>query len=478
MRKTILFLSLLTAFLVTMVSCKDNDKVFDTPITDDMFSFKPIEGGAVMNYKITDPSVSKVKVEYVTDLGLSIYKKGDYAADTLLLDGFAQAQNGVEAKVSFLNNRGEESEVKIYKFNTLASSLYSFFDNLKVDSYWDGFSLTYQVKGYVNGSATVSFVGENPNTHGIDTLLLENFTLESTEKPQLKLFTIDESQRQPEYTVVISTEDANLNVIRKEVYEGVKGIGREMIPNNKNGEPLFELLDPFGKSKETPEPILEARDGRPGALSWKYLFDGDTKGARSFDYYNKSYATPPFTFLTKEDGINTPDNNVYFVLDLKQKAMVGEMRFYSRYRDDAKVNSDFVGYDFSYYFRLPCNIQVYAWTADEPYDVNADQSTIPDSNWKLMGTFEQDPQAASTDRWYYIKSKNDYKYSVKSKAECQEMEPLFAPIFFDFDENEYRYFKIVFGATYYPDRYLYAPYYINTYNMVTCHEIEVYAKSK
>lgn len=95
---------------------------------------------------------------------------------------------------------------KNFLFNTLASNLYTFFDNIEVSSYWQGFQVTYELKGLVNGSATIFFVGENPNTHVRDTLTLENFQLESGR--YTKAYSLDASQQQSSYTVVVTTEDS------------------------------------------------------------------------------------------------------------------------------------------------------------------------------------------------------------------------------------------------------------------------------
>lgn len=470
MRKAIFFL---IAAALCLGGCKENDEIFNTPIGDEMFSFKPVEGGAVLTYTLTDPLISKVKVDYTDEFGVKVQKLGDYSADTLLLDGFNTRQENVDVRVSFLDNNGVESQVKNYKFSTLPSNLYSFFDNnLKVESYWDGFQVSYNVSGNVSGSATVFMVGENPNTHAVDTLMLENIPLQSSPYTQVKQYSIDESQQQEEYTVVITTEDMSQRIARREVFKNIKGLQREILPNNNNGEPIFELLDPFNKSQEMP--INESSsDYRPGALGKKYLFDGDTKGTTATKYYRRGYATPPFTFLTKENAIHTDNNDVYFVLDVKQEAMIGEMRFYYKYEDQYARNRDFGEWNTSYLYKLPCSIKVYAWTAQEPYDVNADQSTIPATNWKLMGTYSQDPNIQTSDRYYYNKDKQGI-VTVGSLEQLNQLKALYASVSFNFDENMYRYYKIEFDATYNPlDR---PDLYANVYNQVTCHEIEVYAK--
>lgn len=465
MKKILLFLGIASS--LCLGSCADSDKAgFDTPIGQEMFSIKPVEGGAVLQYKLSDARINKVKVEYTDEFGQSVYKVGDYSIDTLLLDGFNVAHTNVPVKVSFIDRNSHESETQMMNFNTLPSNLYTFFDHVKVAPYWEGFQLTYELKGLVGGSATVFFVGENPNTHALDTLTLENFQLESG--THVKAYSVDLSQRQPFYTVAITTEDTRQRIVKKEVYTGIVGIDREIFPNTN-----FELLDPFHKSKEMA--YNSSSNYKPGAFGKGYLFDGDIKGTKASDYYTLGRATPPFTFYAGPNALHTPENDVYFVLDTKEPLMLGEMRFYAKYRDGYATNQDFGSSANSYDTKLPCAIKVYAWTASEPYDPGIDQSTIPAEKWKLMGAYTSDPSAQTIDRWYCNKEQKTI-VTVKSLAELNPLEPLYASVSFAFDTNEYRYYKIEFEATY---KDLSNPIYNhNNDNMVTCHEIEVYAKKE
>ncbi len=454
--------------ILCLWSCSDNDQLkFDTVISDNMFTFTAVEGGARLTYNLSDPRISKVKITYKDEYGALIYKVGDYSVNTILLDGFNTAQNSVPVRISFLDRNDNESEVRDMTFSTLSSSLYTFFDNVKVGSYWDGFQLTYELQGEVNGSATVYFVGENPNTHARDTLTLENFQLEAGKFT--KAYTLDESQRQSNYTVVVTTEDSKQRIARKQTWTDIVGIEREVLPNAD-----FVLLDPFKLSREEVYNPNGGSGYAPGAFGTKYLFDGDVKGTLGVQYYRPGYATPPFTFLTKENALHKDGNDKYFVLDIKKPAMLGEMRFYFRYPDGFAVNRDFSepGGGDGYYTKLPCNITIYAWVASEPYDPNADQSTIPSVNWKQIGKVSQDPNVANTERWYY---NANMKLNPKTKADLDALQPRYLSVPFDFDENQYRYYKIEFDGTY---NDLILPSNNNGKDRVTCHELEVYAKKQ
>ncbi|WP_321518106.1 DUF4959 domain-containing protein [uncultured Bacteroides sp.] len=467
MKKLIFFLNLMA--ILCLWSCSDNEQLkFDTTISDNMFTFTAVEGGAKLTYKLSDPRISKVKITYKDEFGDLIYKVGDYSVNTILLNGFNNAKNSVPVRVSFLDSKDNESEVRDMSFSTLASNLYTFFDNVKVGSYWDGFQLTYELKGQVNGSATVYFVGENPNTHARDTLTLENFQLEAGKFT--KAYSLDESQRQSNYTVVVTTEDSKQRIARKQTWAGIVGMERVQLPNAN-----FELLDPFKLSREE---AYNPNGGsyNPGAFGKQYLFDGDVKGTLGVLYYRPGYATPPFTFLTKENALHKDGNDKYFVLDIKKPAMLGEMRFYFRYGDGFAVNKDFDEAGGSgnggYYTKLPCSVTIYAWVASESYNPNADQSTIPSVNWKQIGKVSQDPSSAKTERWYY---NANLKSNPKTKADLDALKPLYLSVPFDFDENEYRYYKIEFDGTY---NDLILPANNNGKDRVTCHEIEVYAKKQ
>ena len=267
--------------------------------------------------------------------------------DTLVLDGFNQVHENVPVKVSFLDKNEQESKVMNFTFDTRPSALYSFFDKVEVSSYWNGFQVICDLEGRTEGSASVYFVGINPTTKLRDTIFLENFRL--TNGHSVKAYSLDDSQQQEDYTIVITTEDDRQRIARKQIWTGVKGATRALIPNYN-----FELFDPFNKSKEMPR---STDSWNPGALGKGYLFDGDVKGTQALEYYRRGYATPPFTFLAGPNALNRPGNDVYFVLDIKEPAIVGEMRLYMRIQDEGAINHDF---DNGYYTKLPCNVQVYA----------------------------------------------------------------------------------------------------------------------
>lgn len=146
-----------------------------------------------------------MKAEYTDEYGTRVYKVADYAVDTLILDGFNQVHENVPVKVSFLDKNEQESKVMNFTFDTRPSALYSFFDKVEVSSYWNGFQVICDLEGRTEGSASVYFVGINPTTKLRDTIFLENFRL--TNGHSVKAYSLDDSQQQEDYTIVITTED-------------------------------------------------------------------------------------------------------------------------------------------------------------------------------------------------------------------------------------------------------------------------------
>jgi hypothetical protein len=458
MKKIYLFLTLLVALCWTACSDDDNGG-FDVAISEEMFSFTPTEGGAIMHYSLADRRINKVSVEYTDEFGEPVYKVADYSIDTLVLDGFNQAHTGVPVKVTFLDKNENTSESLNFTFDTRPSSLYTFFDEVEVNSYWNGFQLVFDLEGRAEGSASVYFVGTNPTTKERDTLFLENFRLEAGHN--VKAFSMVDSQIQDSYTVVVTTEDNRQRIVREQVWNNVIGVTRKLIPSTN-----FELLDPFNKIMTLP--YTTTQYNRPGALGAEYLFDGDVKGTRAAEYFSAGWATPPFTFLAGPNALNREGNECYFVLDIKEPAIVGELRFYMRIKDGYATNQQF---DNDYFTKLPCNIQVYAWIGSGDYDPATNPGTT--SDWEHVGNFEQDPNAALVNRWY-INPTNNQVDEVRTIAELNAVGPYFISVALPFGEKEYRFFKLEFRETYID---LYTPsYYHNNNNNVTFHELEVYGQ--
>ena len=129
-------------------------------------------------------------------------KIASYAYDSLVLDGFNEARNNVPVRVSLLNQSNEASKAMEFTFNTQDSGPVAFFNDIEVLPYWDGFQVKYKVPGAATGLCNVFFIGTNPMTRELDTLLLETFAIEAGEN--VKYFSL--AQKRDVNTVVVKTE--------------------------------------------------------------------------------------------------------------------------------------------------------------------------------------------------------------------------------------------------------------------------------
>lgn len=468
--KTIYILGL--AALLGFASCgSDSEDVFDTPISDDMFSFTPYQGGATMHFTISDPNVHYVQAEYTNEYGESVKKLADMGVTTLNLDGFNNAATNVPVKISFMDRNYKVSSTVEKTFSTEKSNLLNFFDSVKVGSFWDGFRVSYRLSGQVAGSATVYFVGESQTTHVRDTITLDNFEL-VTGASSSHSYKMTANQQQEKYTVVLTTEDNAQHVVKREVYSDIAGLDSKILSNSG-----FELFDPFNKSVEDPE--VHPADRAPGGLSSKYLFDGDKNGVKAMEYYTigQTKCVPPFIWLAGPNAYADDENDCYFVLDTKQPLVVAQMRFYGNwYHPNDNYNTQLGGW---IYGNNPCAVEVYGFNGTD-YNVDDDRAgKYTDADWTQVGTFNQSPYCAWKDRWYNDAANNSF-YSTKMKTveEFQKAENKYFDVVFDFDGKSYRYFKLRFL-----DHYLFKQA-INGYsmsdnntNLLMLSEIDVFANA-
>ena len=454
MKNISLFLLLLGCIWWT--SCSDDDSDFETAINNNMFRFTPVSGGAMMYYNLSDPCVYKVKVTYVDEFGKPVYKIADYAADSLLLDGFYKQQRGVPLWVSFLNKNEKESKVLECTFDTDPSMLYACFESMKVEPSWTGLKLSYDLSGRAEGLLSVYFVGINPYTKLQDTIFLKNFPLKTG--GDVKILNIDDSQRKSEYTVMVTSEDNRKRIIHKQIFAKVEGV--EVVKLQPK-----EFHDPFGLSNE--KPYDNTNYTRPGAKGRAYAIDGDTKGTTGMKYYRGGRTTPTYSFLAGPNALYRGNNKPFFILEMNEVVMPGELRLYCRLKDNGTRDRDFPS---NYYECLPCNVQVYGWIGDADCDPS-DQDQNEDK-WEWLGSYEQDPynDELSSNRWFM--PNNKFMTALTSLAAFEMASPVFLSIEFPYSQETYKYFKLEFRDTY---REFYNRW-TNPNDYVTFQEVELYGK--
>ena len=193
---------------------------FDVATEFQDLEFKPVPGGAVMSYTLPkNLDIFGVRVRYTDAWGGQQMRDGSYLADTLLLDGFTEAQSGVPAQVCFFDHNMMESAPMDVTFATEKSATVAVFDNLAVNPFWGGFNVTYTAPEEVNGIIHVFYIGTNPLTHEPDSILLTSVPI--TEGGDTLNFV--PQQGMDSYDVVVRTDDYKGKRIKQAVFAGLFG---------------------------------------------------------------------------------------------------------------------------------------------------------------------------------------------------------------------------------------------------------------
>ncbi|WP_176554990.1 DUF4959 domain-containing protein [Butyricimonas sp. Marseille-P3923] len=471
---------LLLAFICGLFACKDDDGgQFEIVVDSDKLRLVPVEGGAILYYKFDDPEINLVKAVYESEFDGEITRMGNVASDSIVLSGFHKPHQGVKIKVSLLDRSYNESTPIEMTVDTKASSMYAVLDEhadnrqaFDVISYWDGFSISSDLTGNVEGTVIVSFIGINPFTKLQDTVQLDMFTLEQGK--YRKSYSISDNQKEQlkdgKVTAVIKTLDHNAKVVRHRVYPDIVTMERVKLPNAN-----FEFYDPFKKSIEID---LGGDDEIPSATTnkfgWKYLFDGDIKGTRrAKTYYEILKRANQFTFLTDVGAVPMEgEEQPFFVIDIKNETVIGEVRLYAMVNlfQGSQSNNFNMGAEDVYYGRLPSNFSIYGCCDYDP--ANGKTS----GTWEKIGEFKQKGTRIS-DRWFAdpdkVKMNPDMSYLVyyvprtQSLVEVEALGPYFLSVPIEFTGKQYRYLKLEFHEV-----------YDDVNGRVTFHEFEVYAKKE
>lgn len=425
MRNTILLFIL----LVGLCSCQDDENNFNVSLDDVSVTFEPRAGGAVMLYQVPDNSeIYAIQASYENDFGETVVKQATYLMDSILLDGFKAARQNIPINISLRNEQNEESVAKQMTFEVNASATYSFFEQIEVLPYWNGFMVIYETPRYVDGYANIFYMGTNPMTQELDTLLLETFQIEGGR--DTIYYPLE--QERDNNTVIISTEDFKGHFVRQQIWTDIAAYGMEKM-ESKN----FEILDPL-------DIVLE--DESTNMIGPKYLFDGDTKGTQRMA--NTTYDELEYTFIMGPDAIGK-----YIILDLKETKIIAKMRFYG-----ILYSSKYFGYfwENSYTNKLPNEITILGSNTPDEED-----------SWKQIGYYKESPNLTESS-WAY--PTNDYNNRVEDYEALVKADPCYVDVPFIISTQAYRYYKIVINSCFT------VPYYLNNSENVTFHELEVYAK--
>lgn len=434
---------------ILLSACKDEENAFQPAIGTEAFSFKPIAGGSIMHYKLpADKDIAGINVRYKNFCGKDIIRTSSALLDSITLIGFNEAKENVNAEVRLVKRNGEESEPIAVNFSTKASAPWAFFDNVKVKSGWNGFTVDTDNPDNATGMAHIFYLGTNPLNGEPDTVLIKSFNLE----PGKESLVFNVKQKREKNTIVIRTEDFNGYMVREEVYPDVISYNTKKLEKEN-----FDFY--CDKSVEDEE----------GMLGQKYLFDGDLRGT---NYYIDSNEDHFRTFLAGPDAIGEP-----MYIDMHKNHLTAQLSFYawlSIYRGLGGYDSKYsVMWNWTYDNKLPCDIDVYAAKDD-----GKDASNWDSKEWVKVGSYKQDPDIEASAKWCYNCFTN-YRTLYETKEAAEKADPISLDIVLPAEgQGEgYRYLKIVVNDTYDSSVVHWnTSRFANTENYVTFHELDLYTK--
>lgn len=460
MIKRIAFFFLVIAGLF---SCKDDDNIgFDVPVEFQSISFKPVPGGAVMHYVLPDDlDIFGVRARYTNAYGEQLVKDGSYLSDTLLLSGFTEARTAEPVQLTFFNSELQESAPVEMTFDTEASAAVAVFDKLTVNPFWGGFNVTYETPQTVEGTIHVFYIGTNPATQQLDSILMGSYPI--MEGGDTLNFEI--TQKLDVLNVVVRTDDYDGHRVKLQVYENIPSLVMDTLA------PADFDFRFTGDIKEEPQ----------YGFSEKYLFDGKKKGdgyrAHFMEGENKVYDT----FMAGPEAFGKR-----FIFDLGTPKVPAALLGYAflnfstswpdlpTYPDpnaDLYLGEMWHGY---YFTRLPSKAKVYG-TNENPETVDLSTCallyTLDESN--LYEDWRTKSWCKATD--HYVGSGKNYRSA--SDTEFAEAEPICLRMLFNYSGESYRYLILVVEDTYNSNRWG-RDSDENPYEYVTFDEIEVLVKAE
>lgn len=456
MIRKILFLLLM---LSGLSACeKDNNTGFDIPVDFPYLRFDAIPGGAVMRYKLPDNSdIFGVRVRYTDAYGKQLFKDGTYLSDTLLLSGFTEAQTGVVARISFFNNKMEESETIEKTFATKASATVALFDDLQVNPFWGGFSVIYSAPEVVSGMIHIFYAGTNPITHKTDSILMGSYAIAGGGDT----LNFEIKQTMDFVDVIVRTDDYAGNRVKMQVYEKIPCLTPITLASS-----AFDF-DFTGN-------ILE---NEKYGFGLKYLFDGKKKGddrrknvMEGLYYKYSTFVAGPETFGKR------------FIIDFRKAKIPAAIKLYAFLKFDTFYPSQVPAHPFAnevwngfYSSRLPCKLKVYGTNAPNPRDVALTSCTNLcrfDDNPDFKTSFPKS-WCSHTDDMY---GKGSIAYHKVSDKVFDATEPIVLNLLCNYTGTAYRYLIFTVEDTYDGPRW--AGSEVNPLEYVTFDELEVCVKSE
>lgn len=414
--------------------CEQDESTFAPGISLQDLSFTPTPGGAVMHYKLpSNDDIVSIKLRYQDFKGDKVTVEGSYACDSLVIVGFNEARQGVPGVVTLCNRQEEESDPIDVTFDTHDSGATAFFHTAEVESYWNGFQLTYTGVENASGFANVFYEGIDPLSKQPALLFIDRIIIrggEHTLKYSLQ-------QAQDEYTIVVRTEDFRGYTVKEKAYGGIKANYMDLLkPENYSFICKCSQEDPEQK------------------LGMVYLFDGDAKGYNALG--RDADDTEYYTFLAGPDAVGAP-----FIVHFNEPQVPASVRLYTMLNVRSFNTKGGGIFNQCYYNRLPCSVSVYGTNTPDDKD-----------SWVLLGEKEEPREAALASRWCSrapgCASRNMYE-----KAEVDEAGSQYFNIQLPISDEKYTDIIIVVNDVFSVSPYNWPE---NDRNYVTFNELEVYVK--
>lgn len=413
------FLILLIASI--LCSCSDDEKIiFDVNLSDLQITFESYEGGAYMNYSLpASTDVYGIQVKYKDYKGEDITVKGTHTNNQLDLFGFNKAQDDVPVEIALIDHDGNLSKTINRSFSTLNSAALSVFDELEVSSHWNGFRVSYPAfSGRSEGVVNIFFVGTNPKTNEIDSLLVSS--LPFFENGHTFKYTGIEDESIKDVTIVVKTEDSRGNFIKKKIFEKVDVAHAKQF-NSAD-------IDFTGSSIEDDSKKLGS----------KYLFDGDVRGEQCLEKGNSS----KLYSYKSEEGAEFDERNV-LTLDLKGENEIAWIRIYShlsaRMPNAAAGGMTYTTMKLGYKWYYPNHVTLYG----------TNDKDAPEEEWVELSSFYQSALLDIESSWIAPAFDFENYYTVDEIDMFKKADPNYIQLNCDISGNSYRYLKVKINETFY-----------------------------
>lgn len=435
---------LLIAALVSLFSCIDDEStLFDVDLTGLEISFVPFEGGAYMNYALpANADIYGIQVKYHDFNGQKIMMKRSHTCKQIELVGFNEAQENVPIEIVLLDNENRVSEIITKTFSTLNSAAYGI--ELEIASHWNGFRVTYpEVEGLTTGIVNIYYVGVNPKTQNVDSLLVSSLPIYK-EGYTFKYSSINDEELD-DVTVVVKTEDSRGNFV-KTIVKTVDIAHAGQFNSSDIGFTGSSVEDDIKKT------------------GWKYLFDGDKKGLQCLQGGD---VTKYYSYMS-EVGAEFDDNKNVLTLDLQSEKQIASMRIYSHLSVifPASYTGGLLGVmKNAYRYYYPNHVTLYG--TNDPHS--------SEEEWEELATYYESALLDLKECWIAPAYDTENYFTPLEVDLFKAEDPNYLEFNCDITGEYYRYLKVKIHQTYY---YKSATYENGKTGQFGLEELEIYVEKE